>query len=116
MINLTKLRRLTGAQTRSQGDTFDFFFYAAINDIISDLITTTVLEVQAINEDTPPAEINLDEKYFQVFVTGVRHYMGRSKAYAKQDPAAVREEYQDALAGARGEAHTDNQTPTNWDF
>ena len=116
MISLTKLRKILSLRMRTSGEDFDYLFYAAVNDVISDIIVETVFDVDAIDEDDPGTEIDLAAKYFNVFLTGVSYFLSKSPAYSRQTDELNDGEYRRALAKMQGEAMEDEETPVGQDY
>ena len=116
MISLTKLKRLMELRIRSSGEDFDAVFYMSVNDVISDLIVKTVLDVDPIDEDTPPTEVDLDEKYFRVFRDGVQYYMAKNAVWARGSDEANDADYRRSLAEAQGEGLNDTEAPVGLDY
>ena len=110
-IVITKLKSEISRRTRASGEVFDEAVYSAINDVIYDLIRDTVLEVEGIDESTPPTEIDLDEKYYPVFREGVLFYLGKAGVYSRRPENVNRDDYDNMLGAAAGTAHEDADTP-----
>lgn len=116
MISVVKLKRLVKLQIRGSGEDFDYVFYTSVNDVVSDIIVETVLDVEAIDEDDPPAEIDLDVKYFRVFLEGVVYYMQKNAMWARKSEEISRIDYDRAKAQAQMEAIEDADSPVGFDY
>lgn len=106
-ISITKLKRATESRFHGSGGDFDFVFFAAINDVIQDLIATTVMTddgLEAIDEDDPPASVDIDESYYGVFREGVPYYMMKNAIWARQNEVVSDGQYRVALAEAQARA------------
>lgn len=116
-ISIAKLKRATELRFHASGGDFDFAFYAAINDVIQDLIADTVIkDLKAINENNPPATIDIDEAYYPPFREGVPYYIQRSAAWARTNEAVSDAFYRQALAEAQARAIDNVGVDTGWGY
>jgi len=115
-VSLTKIKGLIEKHTRASGPDFDYVFYASVNDVISDLLMWTTLDLTAIDEDDIPSTIDVDEKYRQVFVVGIKHKMAKYAQWAKLADTASEEDYRDAIASAQAESIEDDDLAINMNY
>lgn len=117
-ISIAKLKRAAEQRFRGSGSDFDFVFYSAINDVIQDLITETVIpDLTAIDEDNPPLVLDIDEAYYPAFREGVPYYMMKNAIWARQNEQVQDAEYRRALADVQARA-IEKELPTTspWDY
>lgn len=101
MIPIAKLRRSVAQRLRGSGEDWDFLFYAAINDVIQDMIIKTTVEVNAIDEDAPPTDLDVHVAHFKTFVEGISYYMQKSSKWARQGEDVSEMEYERCLADSQ---------------
>lgn len=112
-INLARLKRAVEQRFHGYGGDFDFTFYAAVNDVIQDLIAETVIpNLAAIDEDNPPNELEIDAAYYPAFREGVPHYMQKNAIWARQNERVQDTDYLRALADVQARAIEKELPPT----
>lgn len=116
MITISKLRTSIRQRIRGSGEDWDFVFYSAINDVIQDMIVKTIIEVEAIDEDTPPTTIDIDAAYYKAFIEGINYYMQKSAKWARTDENVSMAEYERALADAQMFAIEEAESPVSLDY
>ena len=118
-ISLAKLKRAVGMQIRGSGGDFDFAFYSAVNDVISDLIAVTVIDdegLTAIDEENPPASLEINEAYYPAFRDGVPYYMQKNALWARVGEEVSDAVYRRTLGEVQALAIELNRPPTGFDY
>lgn len=102
MIDLVRLKAIMRGRTRSSGSDWDFVFYVSVNDLIYDLNDKTRIDLDPIDEDDPPSEIDVDEKYTPVFRDGVAYHMQKNATWARTSEQVSDIDYLRSMAIATG--------------
>jgi hypothetical protein len=115
-ISLLKLKSMMESRLKGGGEDFDEVFYLSVNDVIRDLMNTTLLEVTEIDEDTPPETLDVDSKYFGVFRDGIQFWMQQNATWARVGEQQSNAQYLRSLALARAEAMEDADPDMGLDY
>ena len=107
MIDVNRLKTLMGSRTRGSGSDWDYIFYVSLNDMIRDLKTKTSLSLDYIDEDNPPDEIDLDEKYTAVMRDGIAYHMQKNATWARVSEEVSDVDYRKSMMEAVGESIED---------
>lgn len=91
------------------GSVFDANFLSAVNDVVADLNSATGLEIEEVDNDLSPIDIDA-LKYSRVFRDGILYYLALSGEWAKEDIGTAKAKYDRAMALAQFE-YVNDQNP-----
>ena len=88
-VDLASIKKSIRHRLRSSGEDFDEVFYLSVNDVIRDIQLDTAAEIDEIDTEDPPDELDLESYFTPAIINGVEYYMQLNARWARRTEEQV---------------------------